>query len=126
MRDGGVPEADLWGRLQTFLETPTLDFVPYLRISTLLWAALARKAAVGGQRRAPTHGMMNDVKTVATVLPYCDAVFVDNELAGLLGEEPLRRTSTTAHKSPRSTAGMTSWRSSAPSARTSQTSTSRR
>lgn len=90
MRDYGVPDADLWRRLQEFLEAPTLDLVPYLHISTLLWAALARKAAVGGQRRAPNHGMMNDVKTVATVLPYCDAMFVDNELAGLLDEEPLR------------------------------------
>lgn len=89
MRDHGVADADLWGRLQAFLEAPTLDLVPYLRISTLLWAALARKAAAG-QRRAPSHGMMNDVKTVAIVLPYCDAVFVDNELAGLLGEGPLR------------------------------------
>jgi hypothetical protein len=34
--------------------------------------------------------MISDVTTVAAVLPYCDAIWVDNEIAGLLGEEPLR------------------------------------
>jgi hypothetical protein len=33
---------------------------------------------------------LNDVRTIATVLPYCDAVFIDNEIAGLLADEPLR------------------------------------
>jgi hypothetical protein len=89
MRQYGVPEGQLWERLREFLQASTLDLVPYLRISTLLWAALARKGAAG-QVRPPNKGMMNDVKTAATVLPYCDALFVDNEIAALLADEPLR------------------------------------
>jgi hypothetical protein len=55
----------------------------------MLFAAFARKAA-SGQRRPAGGGTLNDVKTVATVMPACDAMFVDNEVAGLLQEEPLR------------------------------------
>lgn len=90
LRAHDVPEEELWQKTAEFFTSPQLDQVPYLRISCLLFAAMARKAAVGGQVRPPNRGTLNDVKTVATVLPYCDAVFVDNEIAGLLAEEPLR------------------------------------
>jgi len=87
--EAGVTDADLWQRTAEFFTSDHLDQVPYLRISCLLFAALARKAAAG-QVRPPNRGTFADVKTVATVLPYCDAIFVDNEIAGLLAEEPLR------------------------------------
>jgi hypothetical protein len=66
------------------------DAVPSMRMSSLLFTAMARKAPIGGQMRPPNRGTISDVKTVAAVLPYCDAIWVDNEVAGLLGEEPLR------------------------------------
>ena len=72
------------------LAVGSLRHIPYMRISSLLFAALARKAAIGGQVRPPNRGTMSDVTTVAAVLPYCDAIWVDNEMAGLLCEEPLR------------------------------------
>jgi hypothetical protein len=89
LRQAGVPEADMWQTTAEFFTSEKLDKVPYLRISCLLFTAMARKAAAG-QVRPPNRGTLNDVKTVATVLPYCDAIFVDNEIAGLLGEEPVR------------------------------------
>lgn len=58
-------------------------------ISAMLVAAVARKAA-SGQRRPPSPGMWNDITAIASFLPYCDAMFLDNECAGLLREEPLR------------------------------------
>jgi len=33
---------------------------------------------------------MSDVSTIATVLPYCDAVLIDNEMRGLLELGPVR------------------------------------
>ncbi len=30
--------------------------------------------------------MVNDIRMVSTVLPYCDAMFVDNEIRNLLSE----------------------------------------
>jgi hypothetical protein len=34
--------------------------------------------------------MWNDIVAISSFLPYCDAMFLDNECAALLGEEPLR------------------------------------
>ena len=90
LRESGVPEDDIWIRTAEFFVTPTLDRVPYLKISCMLFAAMARKAAVGGQRRPPNRGALADVRTISTVLPYCDAIFIDNEMANYLREEPLR------------------------------------
>lgn len=89
LRENGVAEEELWEKTVEFFTSPHLDEVPYLRISCMLFAAFARKAA-SGQRRPPSGGTLNDVKTVATVMPACDAIFVDNEVSALLREEPLR------------------------------------
>jgi len=49
---------------------------------------VARKAAAG-QKRPPTRGLVADVRMVSLLLPYCDAMLMDNEIAGYLKEEPL-------------------------------------
>jgi hypothetical protein len=85
----GVPDEELWAKTIEFLQPETLDHIPYVRTSCMLYAALARKAQAG-QVRPPNRGMINDVHVVSTLLPYCVAMFLDNEMAGLLGEEPLR------------------------------------
>jgi hypothetical protein len=33
--------------------------------------------------------MMSDIRIISVLLPYCDAMFIDNECRGLLCEEPL-------------------------------------
>jgi hypothetical protein len=85
----GVPDEELWTKTIEFLQRETLEHIPYVRISCMLYAALARKAQAG-QVRPPSRGMVNDVQVVSALLPYCDSMFLDNETAGLLGEEPLR------------------------------------
>lgn len=85
----GVPDEELWTKTIEFLQPETLEHIPYVRISCMLYAALARKAQAG-QVRPPSRGMVNDVQVVSALLPYCDSMFLDNETAGLLGEEPLR------------------------------------
>ena len=72
-----------------FLFSDVAYDAPANDISALLMAAVARKAACG-QRRPPSPGMWNDITAIASFLPYCDAMFLDNECAGLLREEPLR------------------------------------
>lgn len=73
----------------SFLFSDAALDAPANDISAMLMAAIARKAA-NGQRRAPSAGMWNDITAIASFLPYCDAMFLDNECAGLLREEPLR------------------------------------
>lgn len=62
---------------------------PLNHIRSLLFAAIARRAAAG-QKRVPSSGMANDIIAISAYLPYCDAMFLDNECAELLNEEPLK------------------------------------
>jgi hypothetical protein len=89
LREHGVADEELWQKTAEFFTSSQLGEVPYLRISCMLFAAFARKQA-SGQQRPPGGGTLNDVSTVATVLPACDAIYVDNEVAAMLGEEPLQ------------------------------------
>jgi hypothetical protein len=85
----GVPEDEALAKVQTYLRSPHLRHVPSVQISAMLWASVARKAAAG-RRRPPTRGAYNDVRVISSILPYCDAMFIDNEMRGYLAEEPLR------------------------------------
>lgn len=89
LREHGVADEELWQKTVEFFNSPDIDQVPYLQISCMLFAAFARKQA-SGQRRPAGGGTLNDVTTVAAVMPACDAIYVDNEVAALLAEEPLR------------------------------------
>jgi hypothetical protein len=48
----------------------------------MLWAAIARRAALG-QKRVPSSGMANDAAALCAYLPYCDAMLIDNECRAL-------------------------------------------
>ncbi len=70
-----------------FLRTEQAARAPYNWNSALLMAALARKAGAGQKRVG--KGTLNDVIALSSVAPYCDAIFMDDEMAGLLREGPL-------------------------------------
>jgi len=61
---------------------------PQNHLAALLYAGLARRAA-SGQKRVPSRGTPNDIDLISAYLPYCDALFIDNEFAQLLSEEPI-------------------------------------
>lgn len=63
--------------------------LPSNKISSYLFAALARRVS-SGQRKIPGNGIFNDFRAISTYGPYVDAIFLDNECANLLNEEPLR------------------------------------
>lgn len=75
-------------KLLAFLESEEALGAPVNDINALLMAGLARKA-MSGQRRPPGRGTGNDLQAIAAYLPYCDAMFVDNQFAGLMREQPL-------------------------------------
>jgi len=64
------------------------QYIPFVRISALLLAALARRAAAG-QKKLPNEGMIYDFNIISVLLPYCDAMFIDNECRSLLVENEL-------------------------------------
>jgi hypothetical protein len=91
VREAGVSENDALDVVHDFLGSGTFERVPRIRISSLLWAGLAHQAAHGGRKKPPNRGMMTDVNTVSSVLPYCDAILVDSEVRTLLEFGPVKQ-----------------------------------
>lgn len=75
-------------RIRQFLDSDTYKDFPHSRITALAWAAICQAAALG-QKKPPNAGMGNDIR-VLTLLPYCDAVFVDNGCRALWEKVPRR------------------------------------
>ncbi len=89
LRKAGIPEEMVYPTAVGYLTSPCLKEVPFIKISSMLWASVARKAANGG-KKLPSRGMSNDIKTISSVLPYCDAMFIDKDCWTYFNEEPLR------------------------------------
>lgn len=68
----------------TYLKSNRLEHIPFNEIYSSLWAAIAYQASRGGRTAVPNIGMFNDVEMVSTLLPYCDAIFVDKDMHSIL------------------------------------------
>jgi hypothetical protein len=86
--EAGVPSSKSFPTTVDYFLSPHLKYVPSVKISSMLYAAIARKAAAG-QKRPPNRGMANDIEAISVLLPYCDAMFIDKECHALLREKPL-------------------------------------
>ena len=89
LQDEGLELPQAHQKLAEFFNSEPARAAPANDISSLLMAALARKAGAG-QKRPPNRGSWNDIMAISAYLPYSDAVFIDDQFAGLLREEPLR------------------------------------
>lgn len=78
-------------RAFTYLQSREFSELPFNKLSSLLWAAIAHQAAHGGRKNPPNAGMVNDIEMVSTLLPYCDAILVDSEMYGLLHQGEVRK-----------------------------------
>jgi hypothetical protein len=89
LEDAGL-DPEQWSEfLLVFLASEEAVAAPRNDIGALLMASLARKAA-SGQKRIPSGGVWSDLSAIASYLPYCDAMFIDDEFAALLTDEPVR------------------------------------
>lgn len=77
-------------KVEKYFLDPSLINIPVNKITAMLWATIARKAA-SGQKRPPNRGMANDIDVIAALLPYCDAMFIDKECYAYLNESPLNQ-----------------------------------
>ena len=77
--------------LREFLTSEAIDNAPFSVIGGAMYASLSRKAA-SGQKRIPNQGTANDVEILSALLPYCDAMFMDNECRALLKDIPQSHT----------------------------------
>ncbi len=76
-------------KLSEFLYSETFEDAPYIKIASMLYAAMARRVIDHGRKKPPGRGFLNDVEMISTLLPYCDAMFIDNECRSFLLEKPL-------------------------------------
>jgi len=74
-------------KLAEFFKSGAINEAPFNRIGAAMYASLAAKAAAG-QKEVPNQGTATDVNIVSTLLPYCDAMFVDNKCRALLQDIP--------------------------------------
>jgi hypothetical protein len=79
----GVPDQEQLTNIAKFLKSEQAQQMPWLQIAGGMLAALAVKASLH-QAPNPDAGMITDLNTVATLLPYCDAILIDNHCADLL------------------------------------------
>jgi hypothetical protein len=70
-----------------FLLSGAMNEAPFNRIAASMYASLAMKAAAG-QKKVPNQGTFTDVNVVSTLLPYCDAMFIDNGCRALWQDIP--------------------------------------
>src|SRR3984893_1976661 len=73
--------------IRNFVALGAMNETPSNIISAAMWASLAMQAAAG-QKKPPDEGMVTDIDVVSTLLPYCDAMFVDNKCRSLLRDIP--------------------------------------
>lgn len=73
--------------VKDFFDSGVTKQLPFNIIESSMYASLAVKAAAG-QKESPNQGTFNDISIVSTLLPYCDAMFVDNGCRALLHDIP--------------------------------------
>ncbi|WP_156815917.1 hypothetical protein [Ahrensia kielensis] len=86
--DRGVDEDKQAIEIMKFWHWEQQREIPHQRISSYLFAAVARRVVMG-EKRIVDRGLMKDVRTISTYAPYVDALFIDKRCAALLKEEPL-------------------------------------
>lgn len=73
--------------IREFLESGLTNELPFNVIESSMFASLSQRAA-NGQKKMPDQGTLNDISIVSTLLPYCDAMFVDDGCRALLHDIP--------------------------------------
>jgi hypothetical protein len=87
-RDGGERTRQERDRLEKeFGKANRIAEAPFVKLQSLMFAAVAMRAAQG-QKEPPNEGTTTDIDTVAHLLPYCDAMFMDNGCRSLLLDVP--------------------------------------
>ena len=87
-KNGVVRAPETQGELvKSFFQQNRIADAPFVKLQSLMVAAMAMRAAQG-QKDPPNRGTVTDIDTVAHLLPYCDAMFMDNGCRSLLLDVP--------------------------------------
>jgi hypothetical protein len=88
MNDRGIEPREREATVRRFLRSAEVADIPYARLAAGLLAAVGWQAE-RQQAKPVDAGLRDDIQAVATYAPYCDAMFVDNQMRALLTDSPL-------------------------------------
>ena len=83
----GVPTGSLIKATEAFLLSEEARNIPFVEISSAMYASIAKKASEG-QKAPPNQGTFADVTALATLLPACDAMVIDDKCLATLFDVP--------------------------------------
>lgn len=86
-REAGLSQADAEASVLRFLTSDAPAQAPLNRICCSLYASLAVKAGAG-QKEYPNQGTATDIGMISSLMPYCDAMFIDGKSRALLQDIP--------------------------------------
>ena len=86
LHEEGIGQIKQWSRTCQYLCSEDFRQIPFIKLYALFYASFARKAG-SGQKKIPDRGMTNDLNILSLLLPYCDAMFIDNQCRGCLEEK---------------------------------------
>jgi hypothetical protein len=89
-RGEGLPRQVAEARSWEYFASGDHSAVPFIRLDSLLTAALAWQFA-HGRTTALGRGTTNDLSAIVHFLPYCDAMYVDGEMHALLSDARVAR-----------------------------------
>jgi len=88
-KEEGITYNDLWLNTWQYLQSDSFRQIPFIKLYALFYASFARKAG-SGQKKPPDRGMTNDLNVLSLLLPYCDAMFIDNQCRSCLEEKDVQ------------------------------------
>jgi len=90
LQNGGVHPQKQCETLCEFFRSTDFSEIPSVKISSLMFAAIAQQAAHQGRKNPLNRGFSTDVAAISTFLPFCDAIFIDKECWTILTQNPVR------------------------------------
>ena len=87
----GVSQDHIKEKVIEYFNSPQLKNLPFLKISALLLAAMARRVSEGQKKKS--QSMFVDFDMIATFLPYCDAMILDKECHSFFEERAFQEIS---------------------------------
>lgn len=77
-------------KMNEYFNSEDILIVPSMKIHSMLLASIARQATLG-RVHPPSKGIFTDIEAISDFLPFCDAMFIDNENANLLTTNPIKK-----------------------------------
>ncbi len=84
-----VQNAERLAKAREFFASNIFRQIPIVSIGAAMWAGLAHRFHSGQKKWEAS--IANDITAISTHLPFCDAMFLENECANLLTSEPVKK-----------------------------------